>query len=138
MEFFAAYSTGVIALLIFVLIVLLQSALVGAGKANAGLTPGSNPAADYDNSLYRLHRAHQNGTEIVGMAAISLVAAVIAGLPAAWVNWLMVAFLLTRIIYALIYARSIGRPTQGIRTGVFVAGWAILVLLCVWSIISLI
>ncbi len=138
MELFATYSTAVISLLVFVLIVLLQSALVGAGKASAGMTPGSNPEANYDSGLYRLHRAHQNGTEMVGMAAISLVAAIFAGVPASWVNALMGIFLATRIIYALIYARNIGKPTQGVRTFVFVAGWAMLVILCIWSILNLI
>jgi len=46
MEFVASYNWALIALLVFVLITLLQSALVGAKKAEAALTAGSSPDSD--------------------------------------------------------------------------------------------
>lgn len=138
MEQIAAYSTGIISLLIFVLIVLLQSALVGAAKAKAGVVPGSDPAADYDNGLYRLNRSHLNGVEIMPAAAIALFASVLAGVSSWWVNLLMALFLLARIVYVVIYAQNVGKPAQGVRTFVYIAGWAMLVVLCVTAIIRLI
>lgn len=134
MEFFEPYGLGILALLIFVLIVLVQSALVGAGKANAGMIPGSEPEADYDNSVYRLNRSHQNAVEIMPAAAIVLFSCILLGVSAWWVNTLMVVFLLTRIVYAVIYARNVGKPTQGTRTFAYVAGWAMLVILCLMAI----
>lgn len=129
MEVSATYGPAIIALVVFVLMVLFQSAMVGAGKAKAGLTPGAEPAADYANALYRLNRSHQNGVEIMPAAAIALVLCILLGVSGWWVNVLMGLFVLTRIIYVIVYAQEVGKPTQGIRTGVFVAGWAMLVIL---------
>ena len=138
MENIAAYSTAITSLLAFVLIVLLQSALVGAGKAYAGLTPGSNPETDYANALYRSNRSHQNGVEIMAAAAVALFASILVGVSPWWVNLLMALFLILRIIYVVIYAQNIGKPSQSVRTGVYVAGWAMLVVLCIMAIWALI
>ena len=137
MESVAPYAFGIISLLIFVLIVLVQSALVGASKAKAGMVPGSEPDADYDQPLYRMNRSHQNGVEIMPAAAVALIIAILAGVSSWWVNLLMGLFLLTRVIYVLIYAQNIGKPTQGVRTMVYVAGWATLVVLCLMAIWAL-
>ena len=48
-ELVSDYSVAIISLLVFVLIVLLQSAMVGAAKASAGVAPGGAPETDYDN-----------------------------------------------------------------------------------------
>lgn len=138
MENIAAYSVGIISLLIFVLVVLVQGALVGAGKAKAGMAPGGTPENDYDDNLFRLNRSHQNGTEIMAAAAIALFASILVGVPAFWVNLLMGIFLLTRIVYVFVYAQNIGKPAQGTRTFTFVAGWAMLVGLCIMAIWKLI
>lgn len=132
------YGPALMALLVFVLIVLVQSALVGAGKASAGLTPGSTPEADYSDRVYRLHRSHQNGVETLPAAAVALFAAILTGVSPAWVNGLMLIFLLTRLFYLVVYAQSLGVPTQGLRTFAFVAGWAMLVMLCLMSLWALI
>ena len=137
-ELVTAYSVALISLLVFVLVVLLQSALVGAAKAKANMTPGSNPEADYDNPVYRLNRCHQNGVEIMPAIAIGLFACILIGVSAWWVNLLMVLFLVLRLIYILIYAQNVGKPTQGVRTFVYVAGWAMVVGLCGMSIWALI
>jgi len=137
-EFIADYSVAIISMLVFVLVVLLQSALVGAAKAKANMTPGSNPEPVYANSVYRLHRCHQNGIEIMPAVAIGLFACVLTGVSAWWVNLLMALFLVLRLTYILIYAQNVGRATQGARTFVYVAGWATIVALCVMAIWGLI
>jgi len=137
MDGIGAYSLGMISLLVFALIVLVQGALVGAGKAKAGLTPGSEPSPDYDNPLYRLNRSHQNGVENMAAAGVVLFAAMLVGVSPWWSNLLMAVFLATRIVYVLIYAQKIGNPTQGMRTFVYVAGWATLVILAVLAIFKL-
>ena len=136
MENITEYGHAIVALLLFVIIVLVQGALVGAGKAKAGLTPGSNPENDYSNALYRLHRSHQNGTEIMAAAAVVMFASIALGVSSWWVNVLMSAFLVLRIAYIFVYSSNIGKPTQGLRTFVYVAGWACIVALCFMSIYS--
>ncbi|NRB20794.1 MAG: MAPEG family protein [Rhodobacteraceae bacterium] len=136
-ELVADYSVAIISLLVFVLTVLLQSAMVGAAKAKAGAAPGSTPKADYDNKLYRLNRSHQNGIEIMPAAAIALFACILAGVSATWVNLLMAVFLATRLAYVLVYARNLGQASQGLRTFTYVAGWAMLMILCVLAIWAL-
>lgn len=138
MEFVAAYSTAIISLLVFTLIILFQGAIVGGAKASAALTPGSSPKADYENALYRLNRSHQNGIENLAAAAIALFSCILVGASSWWVNLLMVLFLLGRIVYLLIYLRNVGKPTQGVRTGIYVFSWVMLVILCCMAIWSLI
>ncbi|AZV76682.1 MAPEG family protein [Parasedimentitalea marina] len=134
LDLITGYSPALIALLLFVLIVLLQSALVGAAKAQSGLVPGCTPEADYDNRVYRLNRSHQNAVEIMPAAAIALFACILTGVSVWWVNLLMVLFLVLRVLYALVYAQNIGKATQGARTFVYVSGWATIVALCVMAI----
>lgn len=137
METIATYSLGIISLLIFVLIVLVQSALVGVGKGKAGVTPGADPEPNYDNALYRMDRAHLNGVEIMPAAAVALIISILVGVSSWWVNLLMGIFLLTRIAYIAIYAKNVGAQVQGARTMIYVAGWAMLVILCLMSILAL-
>lgn len=131
------YSLALISLLVFVLIVLLQSALVGAAKAKANLTPGAEPEANYSSTVYRANRSHQNGVEVLGAAGIVLVLVMLTSVSATVTNWAMLIFLITRIVYVVIYAQNLGKPVQGLRTFAFVTGWAMLVLLAVMSIIKL-
>ena len=134
MENISDYGHAIVALLLFNIIVLFQSALVGAGKASAGLTPGSNPEPDYSNSLFRLNRSHQNGVETLAAAAIAIFTCIALGVSSLWVNVLASAFLVLRVAYIAIYARNFGKQTQGARTFAYVGGWACLIVLCVMSI----
>ncbi|MGR3760711.1 MAPEG family protein [Roseobacteraceae bacterium NS-SX3] len=129
----AGYSAAILSLLVFVLITLVQSAMVGAAKANASLTPGSSPDADYGSPVYRLNRAHQNSIEIMPAAAIAVFACILTGASAVWVNALMVIFLLTRVFYIFVYVRNVGKPVQGVRTYTFAAGWTVLGILCLMA-----
>ncbi|MEP2716657.1 MAPEG family protein [Pseudophaeobacter sp.] len=125
------YSVALIALLLFVLLVLFQSALVGAAKAEAKLPPGSEPLADYGNPVYRLNRSHQNGVEIMPAAGIALAAGIFAEISPGVANWSMVVFLISQVMYVVVYAKQLGKKVQGLRTFVFVTGWAMVVLVCV-------
>jgi uncharacterized MAPEG superfamily protein len=134
MDHVTEYSPAIISLLVFVLIVLFQGAFVAAGKTKAGLAPGNTPKDDYGDSLYRLNRSHQNGLEIMASAAVAVFACILAGASAWWVNLLTGLFLLTRIAYLFVYTRNIGKPSRSVRSFVFVAGWAMLVALCIMAI----
>ena len=76
MEAVAPYSWAIIALLVFVLVTLVMSALVGARKASAKLTAGGTPDNNYEDALYRMNRSHQNAVENAALIAIALAAAI--------------------------------------------------------------
>ena len=138
MENIAAYNWGLIALLVFVLITLVQSALVGGKKAAAKLTAGSDPKSDYDSSLYRWHRAHQNAVENAALIFIALVACIFAGVSPWWVNLLMILFLVFRVAHSFILIQKIGAEVQSIRSYSYVAAWAVNIILAVMAIVALV
>ncbi len=137
MEFVASYSWALIALLVFVLITLLQSALVGAKKAEAKLPAGSQPGSDYGDALYRFNRSHQNAVENASLITIALVACILAGVYPWWVNLLMVLFLVFRLIHSITLAQNIGAEVRGPRTFAYVASWAVNVVLAIMAIVAL-
>ena len=138
MEIVEPYAWGIVAALVFILIVLVQGALVGAGKASADVTPGAEPDKDYTLALYRSHRAHQNGVENIGAIGVTLVICILAGVSAWWVNLLMGLYLLFRLVYIYVYQSGMGKPAQSTRTFVYVAGWAVnvvLILMAIWALV---
>lgn len=137
MENVAAYGLGLIALLLFVLVTLLQSALVGAKKASAKITAGGNPENKYDNEVYRWNRAHLNAVENAALIAIALAACIAAGVSAFWVNLLMWLFLLFRLAHSFVLIQKIGGEVQSLRTFAYVAAWAVNVILAVMAIVAL-
>ena len=138
MENIAAYGPAIIAILVYTLITLLQGAIVGAKKATANMTPGGDPENNYDDALFRINRAHQNAVESLAPITIALLACVLTGVSAWWVNILLALFVVIRVIYIYIYLGNLGKASNGTRTFVYVAGWAVNVILCVMAIASLI
>ena len=138
MEFVAAYNWALIALLVFVLVTLLQSALVGAQKASEKITAGGNPDNDYASSVYRWNRSHQNAVENAALIAIALAACIAAGVSAWWVNLLMLLFLLFRLVHSVVLVQKFGGEVQSIRTFAYVASWAVNLVLAVMAIVALI
>ncbi len=138
MENIATYGPAIIAILVYTLMTLLQGAIVGAKKSTAKMTPGGDPDNNYDDALYRNNRAHQNSVESLAPISIALLACVLTGVSAWWVNILLAMFVVIRVIYLYIYHANIGKASQGTRTFVYVAGWAINVILCVMAIVSLV
>ncbi|MEP1207879.1 MAG: MAPEG family protein [Rhizobiaceae bacterium] len=137
MESVAPYSWAVISLLVFVMLTLVQSALVGAKKASAALTAGGTPENDYDNGVYRANRAHQNAIENAALIAIALAACIATGVSAWWVNLLMGLFLLFRVMHTIILLQNIGGEVQSLRTFAYVASWAVNVVLAIMAIVAL-
>ncbi|MGI9367001.1 MAG: MAPEG family protein [Rhizobiaceae bacterium] len=137
MEAVAPYSLALIALLVFVVVTLFQSAFVGAKKAGASLTAGSVPEADYGSAVYRINRAHQNAVENAALIAIALAACIAAGVSAWWVNVLMGLFLLFRLLHTLFLVMKIGGEVQSLRTFAYVASWAMNLILAIMAIYAL-
>ena len=138
MEIIAPYSWAVVYLLIFVVITLFTSAIVGARKAAEKLTAGGNPDNDYADGLYRLNRAHQNAVENAALITIALVAAILAGVSPWWTHLLMGLFLVFRILHTLILVMNIGGEVQSLRTFAYVASWACNLVLAIMAIVALV
>ena len=136
MEFVQPYGAGIICLMIFVIITLMHGGYVGYQKADAKIKAGSEPDLDYGTVVYRSHRAHQNAAENMGAITAALVFAVLAGASAFWVNWLMLAFLILRVVYLVIYMTGTGKEAQGPRTFAYVASWAINIAIAVMAMLA--
>ena len=137
MEAVAPYSWAIIALLVFVIVTLLMSALVGARKASAKMTAGGDPENNYEDGLYRFNRSHQNAVENAALIAIALAAAIATGVSPWWTNLLMGLFLVFRILHTLILVQNIGGEVQSLRTFAYVAAWTCNVVLAIMAIVAL-
>ncbi len=136
MEQFAEYGHAIVAIAIWILVVQLLSAVVGAGKANAGMVPGATPPEDYDNKLYRMHRAYENSIANLSVLVAAVVIAMLAGASPFWVNWLATIAVLARIVMVLVHIKAMGKATQGIRTMIFVFHWALILAIAVFAVVA--
>ena len=136
MESVAPYGWAIISLLVFVIITLFQSALVGAKKAGAKITAGGPPETDYDSGMYRFNRAHQNAIENAALIAIALAACIATGVSAWWVNLLMILFLVFRVLHTVILVQNIGGEVQSLRTFAYVGAWAMNLILAIMAIVA--
>jgi uncharacterized MAPEG superfamily protein len=137
MEMISPYSWAVVALLVFVIVTLLQSAIVGAKKASAKITAGADPENNYEDGVYRFNRSHQNAVENAALIAIALAACIAAGVSAWWVNVLMILFLAFRLLHSFILVQNMGGEVQSLRTFAYVASWAVNVILAIMAIVAL-
>lgn len=137
METVAPYAWGIIALLVFVIVTLVQSALVGAKKAGASITAGATPEVDYGSTVYRFNRAHQNAVENAALIAIALAACIATGVSAWWVNLLMILFFVFRVLHTMFLVQNIGSEVQSLRTFAYVGAWAMNLILAIMAIVAL-
>ena len=136
MESVAPYSWAVTSLLVFVIVTLFQSALVGAKKAGASVTAGAAPEVDYGSGLYRFNRAHQNAVENAALIAIALAACIATGVSAWWVNLLMALFLVFRVLHTVFLVLNVGAEVQSLRTFAYVGAWAMNLVLVIMAIVA--
>ena len=128
MEAYADYSHAIAALVIFTLVVLFLSPFSALAKQGKGLAPGATPEQDYSDKAYRLNRAYLNGTETLPAYLAVTVAAILLGASPFWVNLLASVALVARLIMLVIHIRGIGKPHSGVRSVLYVLGWACMVL----------
>jgi len=124
---FAAYGHALASLVLFAVLTMMVGPLAANAKAKAGVPSGAMPDPDYGSFVYRFNRAHLNAVEILGPFAALVLAAVLAGASAGWVNWLASIFLVSRLVHLAVHLGGWGRPDGGLRSVVFVVG----VLCCV-------
>jgi glutathione S-transferase len=119
----APYSGSIIGLMITGIIILLLAPAVAARKASSAIKPGSEPAFDYADANYRLHRSHMNAVENYAQFAVPTLLAMLLGASVTWVAVLVWATVIARLAYTFIYLQNIGQPAQSVRSFVYVASW---------------
>lgn len=136
MEAFGEYGHALVAIAIWILVVQGLSAWVGATKANSGLTPGGIPPEDYENRDYRIHRAYENSVANLSLLVAAIVIAVLAGASPFWVNLLASVAVVARLVMVYVHIQGMGKATQGLRTGIFVFHWALIVLITILAVFA--
>ncbi|MEM7257757.1 MAG: MAPEG family protein [Pseudomonadota bacterium] len=118
------YSTALICLMILVLAVSAQSFIstfVNLLKREG--TPGQIVEGDHQASHWRLYRTHQNSVENFSPFAATVVAGILVGASAGWINMLAVIHLLARLAHWVIYSKGLGPVASGPRTISYVVGF---------------
>lgn len=131
----AAYQTGLIALSILCLSVLIQSFLVAPlAFLKEEQTPGMPLKGDHQLFSFRVARAYDNSTENLPAFGFVLLAAILSGANPSLVNWLAVIHLLFRLAYWAAYYSGIGKAAGGPRTICYVGGLVSNIVLAITAI----
>lgn len=83
------------------------------------------------NRIIRAESAQQNGFENLGLFAAAVVAGNMARLDSMWLNGLSVGYLISRMVYTLIYINNTTGTLAATRTGVFASGLGMVCMLFV-------
>ena len=136
MEQFTDYSHALVAVAGVCLIALLQNFHVGLQRGKHGLAPDAVIKDDYSDPVFRVFRVYANTVESLPAFVGAVVAAVLLGASAFWVNLFAALHLVIRLVYWWVYVSGTGKPQAGLRTFVFVAGWAMNVLIALMAIVA--
>lgn len=136
MEVYAEYSHAIASLVVFTLIILVLSPFSALVKQGKGLAPGATPDQDYSDKAYRLNRAYLNGTETLPAFLTVTIAAILLGASPFWVNLLASVALVARIVMLVVHMRGIGNPHSGLRSILYVVGWACMVILGLMALVA--
>ncbi|MCJ1285383.1 hypothetical protein MMC26_004723 [Xylographa opegraphella] len=74
------------------------------------------------NRVIRAEGAQQNGFENIGLFAAAVVAGNVAGVDNWWLNALSGGYLVSRVVYNVIYINNESVALANTRTGVFLSG----------------
>ena len=91
--------------------------------------PGKTATGDYDNKTFRFYRTHMNSVENLSMFIAALALAMITGVNASLVTWLVAIHVIARLAFWGVYYSGIGAIAGGVRTIVFVIGFTASVIL---------
>lgn len=136
MEPFAPYSHAIAAMAGTAILLLVMSPLSALKKTAQGLAPGATPEQDYANPCYRWHRAYGNLAESIGTFVAVTLAAILAGASPTWVNLLASAYLVIRLVLAVVHIQGIGKPDMSLRSFIYVSGWLVCLILAVLAILA--
>ena len=128
----AAYSPTFVALILLCLVVLVQSFLAGVLGLGGGEEVAGMPLkGDHTKLSFRLMRTYGNSTENLSVMVATTLLAVLAGVGATLVNWLVGLHLLFRLVYWAVYSSGAGKVAGGTRTITYVIGYFMNVILAV-------
>ncbi len=136
MDIFAEYGHAIASVLIFTLVVLFMAPFTALTKTSKGLAPGATPKQDYSDNAYRLNRAYLNGTETLPAYVTVTVAAILMGVSPFWVNLLASVALVARLIMLFVHIRGIGKPNAGLRSILYVVGWACMFVMGLMALVA--
>ncbi|NVO54660.1 MAPEG family protein [Rhodobacteraceae bacterium B1Z28] len=136
MENFAEYSHAITSLVVFTLVVLVMAPFSALAKQGKGLAPGATPQQDYSDNAYRLNRAYLNGTETLPAYVAVTMAAILLGVSPFWVNLLASVALVARLVMLVVHIRGVGKPHSGLRSVLFVLGWACMVVMGIMALVA--
>jgi uncharacterized MAPEG superfamily protein len=119
----APYKPALIATAILCLSVLIQSFLTAPlAFLKNEQAPGMPLNGDHSLLSFRVLRTYVNSVENLPVFALSLVLALVLGLDAVIVNWLVAIHVVFRLIFWMVYYSGIGRVAGGARTLSYVGG----------------
>ncbi|WP_037307854.1 MAPEG family protein [Ruegeria halocynthiae] len=136
MDVFADYGHAIASVVIFTLVVLFLAPFSALAKQGKGLAPGATPEQDYADNAYRLNRAYLNGTETLPAYAAVTVAAILMGVSPFWVNVLASVALAARMVMLVVHIRGIGKPNSGLRSVLYVIGWACMFVMGIMALVA--
>lgn len=135
----ATYPTALLALAVLSFILILQGFIAGGYKNGVKAQSSGFPVeGTMDDLVFRIVRTHMNGVENFSAFFAASLLAMIAGAGATWLTWLIVATVVLRVIYWVLYYARIGGDNGGIRSithvitlvlNLIIAGMAIAALL---------
>lgn len=136
----AAYQPTFVAMVLLTVVVLIQGFLAGAlGLGRSEEIPGRPLKGNHSDSSFRIIRTYGNSTENFSVLIATALLAILAGVPAGWVNWLVGLHVLLRMLYWVIYYAGFGKVAAGPRTITYTMGWflnAVLAMMTAYVIIS--
>ena len=136
MEAFAEYSHALVSVAAVCLIALLQNLHVGIARGKHELAPDAVIPDDYNDPTFRIFRAYANSVESLPAFIGAVLVAVLLGANPFWINLLASLHLLSRLAFWYVYISGTGKARAGLRTFIYVAGWAINLVIAAFAILA--
>ena len=136
----AAYHTALLGLTVLCLSVLIQNFLAGViGLGKSDEVPGMPLTGQHQDSSFRILRTYANSCENLAQFGLIVLLAIVAGVTPSWVNWLVIIYVVLRLIYWVVYYSGTGQVKGGLRTIVYALGMfanLILAVLTFWYMLA--
>ncbi|PWJ12478.1 MAPEG family protein [Jannaschia seohaensis] len=129
---FEPYSHALVALALWAVLMVGLSMLSVSGAPKAK-TESGHPVRDYSDPAYRRHRAFQNAIETSGPFVAALLAAILTGASAFWVNLFASLFLVARIAMVAVH---VGTENQPMRSTFWLAGTVCVLAMAALAVIA--
>ena len=126
----ALYNPAFLALIFLCLAVLAQGFLAGVlGLAGGEEIAGMPLKGNHAKFSFRVLRTYHNSVENFSVMVATTILAVLAGVSAPLVNWLVGIHVLIRLVYWAVYYSGAGKVSGGARTITYVAAFIMNVVL---------